>query len=280
MDISENMIIAIVIIVLAIVTIVIFYYVVYKPKKSAGFKKYHLRKMSNPRFDTHDDLSVYSIGNKFLSISDKQGVEINIPRYNEYYELCIYEYPDMNLVRNVPYPSHIQLACPDGIAEGKYMFVLRCKGQGFELENCCEIKNMCESNITQDRNCVNISDVESYYALGLYYQSVIADRQDALIKDYISVSREVVPRSLYIHCEGIELDIEYNQTAIIVIPNRPKSMNCQDTIFINNKIVEGNKEDGFNSFEIVGSDMTHFKVEQYIYGNNAERLPFYVYIFS
>ena len=281
MEISENTIVLIAVIIAVVIIICVLVYVRYNPVCES--KKYKWVKTCNNAYDTHGDMTVFGLSSN-ITVDHNKGINIKIPKYTEYYELCIYTSKDLTLVRTIPYPHHLQLGCPKAIAPGKYTLILRCKGKGMEewtTEPSVETMNIETSHISQTAMGINYDDAVVYNTMGEYFNTIADGRDDTLISSKISTTVPLYPLSLYIHREHLDIDIEPNHNIVIIVPNRIKTMGLPDTVMIDGDIIDSNIHETFNAYEVSGKDRRKVSIDQYIYGNiNEERLPFYVYTFA
>lgn len=286
MELSETVVIAIVLTIAIIITVSVFIYLRYtRGKEPPQAKKFTWTPIQDNKYDTHEDLRAFSLNSKdCIKFKKGDGFELLLPDYDKFSELCVYSYPDMNMVRTVPYPVHVKISCPGTIPPGEYTFILRCKGPGLEdwlTKPTFELKKIEQPHITQSAMGMNYSDSGSYDSLGLYYQSIVMHRNDDLVSNIVSENLPLYPLSVYIHHERAEFNLESSQNAVVIVPNRLRTMRCADTLFVNDSILEGNNDDGFNSYEISGREHPRVTIDQYIFGNaSIDMLPFYVYIFA
>ncbi|WP_287967388.1 hypothetical protein, partial [Acinetobacter sp.] len=85
--------------------------------------------------------------------------------------------------------------------------------------------------------------------------------------------------SKYIFIEIMDITLEENQKAILIIPNRNVTLKCEDNIFINGNEIE-RKPTTFEIFELYGSDQSNYIITQFIYGTEYEYHPFYAFTFQ
>lgn len=279
----EGIIINLMLFVIISAIIIVFCYFIFTRVNELKWEEYSENKFN---WDQHQDLKLFKLSDKkmYQKLDKGKGFKLSLPKYESFSELCIYNYPDFSMVRTIPYPHEIKLSCPEHILPGKYVFILRCRGKGlseWSTKQSFKLQKIKQANIAQTGIPMNIGDSENYDALGRYYQSLASNREDFFVDSLISVEFPVAPLSLYIKREHIDFELKENQSALIIVPNRVRTMNCYDTVMINNSIVESNTENGFNSYEIIGREHKRVIVDQYIYGNiSDEILSFYVYIFE
>lgn len=219
-----------------------------------------------------------------MTFNNGEGFSTSIPIYSDFYEMCIYSYPDLTLLRTIPYPMDVNLRCPEDIMPGKYVIILRCRGNGSTEWSNEGFRGKCkvrESSITQFGKAVTIDDGSYHEKLGQEYQSIASMRQDIPTRNVISEQRPIFPASMFISRESMTLTLSPDEKAIVIFPNRVITAECQDSIFIDGTRMNIDSSNTFTSFEIDGANQETSSIDQVIYGNGSkEYLPFYAYIHS
>ncbi len=219
-----------------------------------------------------------------MTFKTGDGFSANVSNYTEFYEMCFYSYPELALIKTIPYPIEVKLRCDQDLVSGSYIIILRCKGDGsssWSTKPFLGKGKIKESSIIQSRSIIIANDESYHEKLGDEYQSIAINRQDIPTRNVVSEQNPIYPLSKFIIRESMTLSLKPEENAIIIFPNRSKTLNCEDSIFIDGIKMEGNRADLFNSFEIEGARQSSSTLSQIIYGNGSQDyLPFYAYIHS
>lgn len=240
-------------------------------------KEYTWKRIPNKNNDNSPSLFALT-SNGLLTLEKGESFNLEIPRYNEFYELNFYS--QQKLYKSIPYPLAVNLRCNDELPEGVYFVLLRCQGNGLEIwetEPSVKIERSKNAVIRQIKNPTAINDEENYDALGREYTAL--EKVGILKHALVSENTPLIPQSKFISKEVLNFKLTPQEKAIAIFPNRKRTMGCDDEIYFNGQKMDSNVNFGFNIYILDGINNQDYHLTQYIYGNHSdEKLAFYVYV--
>jgi hypothetical protein len=257
----------IVIIIIFIFIIVIIKIFILKKDKTYKWKLYNSSNWINKPY-----ITTFRLENNII-IKDDESIQMTLQDYSKYYEICIYN-NNLELIRTIPYPLEVIL----NLQPNEYIIILRCNGEGNPSwkDSINKIIKKKETHLIQSRSIISKQYSEDFSE---EYQTTIKEISNNTMKTYISRQKSIYPYSKYIFIEIMDITLEENQKAILIIPNRNVTLKCEDNIFINGNEIE-RKPTTFEIFELYGSDQSNYIITQFIYGTEYEYHPFYAFTFQ
>ena len=223
-----------------------------------------------------------------ITLKEDDKVKLDIPRIDGYWELCMYSYPQMKLVKQGPKVNSVTLTFGDKggfIQPGDYVFVIFTQNyapDSWNFSKVIEIGNFPDSNplFVPPKECKD----DTYYnqledvvptifhrVNGYHYDSSITSKMEQLY-----------PKIGFVNVENVTFTLKRGQIAYLLVPNRKVTSSLDHRVIING-IIRSTKEDGkFYELYKVENQESPINAQLVTYDmiDSQESLPMYVYIMN
>lgn len=256
-------------------------------------KKDHLRTFTLYKMNT--DKEANFAGKSVLHVVPGNGVHMKLePLENDqYYEVSFISMDMGKCVYTIPYFEEATLRVPNDLYNGSYLVVVRTAKdakipKSWVTKPFLWFDDVKESRLKRVKTFMPKNDDTYYEKLGERFKEIQAKMVDEDTNKFVvaySSSRETFERSSHmITSESYKLDLEKDQFAIVVVPNRCKTMAKElcDILVVNGKIIEKDESSEYTAFVVEGSKNETYEIEQIIMGVHPDVvcLPFYMYVYS